>query len=292
MLNNSVLNQFYDCFIGKWKNLPYSSVRSILKLVNTALIVLFAYLIVDLIEDATVEGKGWITILPQLTNFSKVMVSGVVQTISGSGYYGIFALMFLESISLPIPSEVILPFSGYLVSRGLLDFWRVLAFTTLAGVGGAIVDYVIGYYLARRESLTLGKYTLVQMDQFKLVGNWFRKHGWIAVFLARMVPGFRTLISFPAGMSKMSIVKFTVSTAAGCFIWNATLIYSGLFLTDNWHRIVVSENYLTIITTIVLTVLLAWFLFKRRMKKNQDTGQEYDHENRVYPMAGFSLPPF
>ncbi len=108
--------------------------------------------------------------------------------ISGSGYYGIFVLMFLESISLPIPSEVILPFSGYLVSKELLDYWAVLAVTTLAGVGGAIVDYLIGYYLTRRESLTLRGYTLIGTDQFKIAQNWFERYGSITVFLARMVP--------------------------------------------------------------------------------------------------------
>ena len=197
-------------------------------------------------------------IVPQLTNFSQAMVSGVIQTISGSGYYGIFVLMFLESLSLPIPSEVILPFSGYLVSKEVLDFWMVLALTTLAGIGGAIVDYVIGYHLTRRESLTLRGYALIR-HQFKIAQNWFDRYGAIVVFLARMVPGFRTLISFPAGMSRMSILKFTVYTAAGCLIWDATLIYGGLFLANNWHRIVVSANYLTIMTTIALMVLVGLF---------------------------------
>jgi len=178
--------QRYDHIIGKWKTSLHSGARSALKLVSIAAALLLAYLIIDLIEDAAV-GEGWMIIVPQLTNFSQAMVSGVIQTISGSGYYGIFLLMFLESISLPIPSEVILPFSGYLVSRGLLDFWNVLVLTTLAGVAGAIVDYTIGYRLTRQESLTLRGHKLIGTNQFKIAQNWFERYGSIAVFLARMV---------------------------------------------------------------------------------------------------------
>jgi len=257
--------QRYDHIIGKWKTSLHSGARSALKLVSIAAALLLAYLIIDLIEDAAV-GEGWMIIVPQLTNFSQAMVSGVIQTISGSGYYGIFLLMFLESISLPIPSEVILPFSGYLVSRGLLDFWNVLVLTTLAGVAGAIVDYTIGYRLTRQESLTLRGHKLIGTNQFKIAQNWFERYGSIAVFLARMVPGFRTLISFPAGMARMNVANFTLYTTIGCLVWNGTLIYSGLYLANNWHRIVVSENYLTTITTIVLIVLAGLFASKRGRK--------------------------
>jgi membrane protein DedA with SNARE-associated domain len=256
--------QRYDLIIRKWKTSLHRDARSALKLVSIAATLLLAYLIIDLIEDAAV-GEEWMIIVPQLTNFSQAMVSGVVQTISGSGYYGIFVLMFLESISLPIPSEVILPFSGYLVSRRLLDFWNVLVLTTLAGVAGAIVDYTIGYRLTRRESLTLRghRYESIQIAQ-----NWFERYGSIAVFLARMVPGVRTLISFPAGMARMNVANFTLYTTIGCLVWNGTLIYSGLYLANNWHRIVVSENYLTIITTIALIVLAGLFASKRGRKRS------------------------
>jgi membrane protein DedA with SNARE-associated domain/membrane-associated phospholipid phosphatase len=257
-----------NCIVRKRKASLNLAGRSAVKLASIATILLFTFLIIDLIEDATLE--GWAAMAPQLNSFSQAIVDGVIQTISGLGYHGIFALMFLESVSLPVPSEVILPFSGYLASKGILDFWVVLALTTLAGVGGAIVDYLIGYYLTEQESLTVRGYTLITRNQFRIAQQWFERYGSIAVFLSRMIPGFRTLISFPAGMARMNIVRFTLYTTTGCLIWNGTLIYAGSYLASNWSRIVVSTNYITIITTALLIASVGVFAWKRRRNKQSE----------------------
>jgi membrane protein DedA with SNARE-associated domain len=224
-------------------------------------ILIVAFLIIDLIESASLDGQAYM--VPQLINFSQTIVDTIIQTISGLGYQGIFILMFLESVSLPIPSEVILPFSGYLVSIDLLDFWIILILTTLAGIGGAIVDYLIGYHLTEKDSLTIRNYVLITRNQFRIAQNWFERYGSIAVFLGRMVPGFRTLISFPAGLARMNIAKFTFYTSMGCLIWNGLLIYAGFYLAYNWHQIVVSTKYLTLITIFLLIVLALVFAWKK-----------------------------
>ncbi len=209
---------------------------------------------------------GQVYLIPQLTSFSQAIVDTIIKTISGLGYRGIFVLMFLESISLPIPSEVILPFSGYLVSEEILDFWVILTLTTLAGIGGAIVDYLIGYYLTKKESLTFRSYTLITRNQFRMAHEWFERYGSITVFFGRLIPGFRTLISFPAGMARMNVAKFTLYTTMGCLIWNGLLIYAGVYLACNWHHIVVSTKYLTIIAIVLLILLVAVFTLKRNKR--------------------------
>ncbi|WP_455280617.1 DedA family protein [[Eubacterium] cellulosolvens] len=234
--------------------------RSIVKLTGIVTILIAVFLIIDLIESASLDEHAYM--VPQLISFSQTIVDTIIQTISGLGYQGIFVLMFLESVSLPIPSEVILPFSGYLVSIGILDFWIILILTTLAGIGGAIVDYLIGYYLTEKDSLTIRNYVLITRNQFRMAHEWFERYGSIVVFLGRMVPGFRTLISFPAGMARMNVAKFTLYTSMGCLIWNGMLIYAGFYLASNWHNIVVSTKYLTIITIVLLIVLVAVFTLK------------------------------
>jgi len=109
----------YSGVVKRW-NVLASDKGGFTKPVGVAAVLLLAFLVIDLIEDDALE--KWTTIIPQLTSLSQLMIGGVIQTISGLGYYGIFALMLLASISLPIPSEMILPFSGYLVSRGILHF--------------------------------------------------------------------------------------------------------------------------------------------------------------------------
>jgi len=251
----------------KWKMSLNLVGRSIVKLVSIVTILVVAFLIIDLIEYASLDRQAYM--IPHLTSFSQAIVELVIQTITGLGYQGIFVLMFIESVSLPIPSEVILPFSGYLVSEEILDFWVILTLTTLAGIGGAIVDYLIGYYLTKKDSLTVRGYTLITRNQFRMAQDWFERYGSITVFLGRMIPGFRTLISFPAGMARMNIAKFTLYTTMGCFIWNGMLIYGGFYLACNWHRIVVSTKYLTIITIFILILLVAVFTLKISKRTNK-----------------------
>jgi membrane protein DedA with SNARE-associated domain len=199
----------------------------------------------------------------------------VKNTVASWGYSGIFGLMVLESSSLPVPSEVILPFSGYLVSIGQLNFWVTVAVATVAAIIGSLIDYYIGLKgveaLAKRR--VLGRF-LFSKDQLALASKWFDKYGAIIIFLARLIPGIRTLISFPAGAAKMPITKFLVFTVAGCLLWNSVLIYVGYYLGSNWTEVAGFSHYIIIAVIAALVALaVAYLIVRNRRRKARAQAQ-------------------
>ena len=175
--------------------------------------------------------------------------------ISSLGYLGVFALMLLEAVSLPVPSEVVLPLSGYLVSKGTFDYPTLILLTTLAAVIGSLVDYLIGLYLGRAFILKYGKYFALKKEHLERVEGWFSGYGAWTVFAARMVPLLRTLISFPAGMGKMNLTKFLAYTSAGCLIWNSILLYLGML--GGRMEVVLAPRYTYAIGALVLAGIVA-----------------------------------
>jgi membrane protein DedA with SNARE-associated domain len=230
------------------------------------IIVLVVYVLFEITEDVLIEDTSITSgpLVSALMNFTR----DVRTTVSSWGYSGIFGLMILESSSLPVPSEVVLPFSGYLVSIGQFNFWLTVLVATVAALIGSLIDYYIG--LKGIEVLTkrriLGR-TLFSMDQLTFAGKWFDKYGSLAIFLARLVPGIRTLISFPAGAAKMPIAKFLVFTTAGCILWNSVLIYVGYYLGSNWTEVAGISHYIIIAVTAGLTITIALYLVMRQRKK-------------------------
>jgi len=231
-------------------------------------IVAIVYILFDFFEDVVIGGaplasEPIISIILSITH-------GVTSTVRSFGYSGIFVLMLLESSSLPIPSEVILPFAGYLVSMGQLNFWITLALSTIAGIAGSLVDYYIG--LKGVESLTknkiLGK-VILSTNQLQVAEKWFLKNGSFMVFISRLIPGFRTTFSFPAGAAKMSLKKFIAFTTAGCLAWNAILIYSGWYLGKNWTEVAGVSRYLIIAAVVAIVVIVVIYLANRRRKKQK-----------------------
>jgi membrane protein DedA with SNARE-associated domain len=187
------------------------------------------------------------------------------------GYAGIFILMLLESSSVPIPSEVILPFAGYLVSIGYLNVWIALLLSTVAGLVGSLIDYYIGLKGAHTlvEHKILGR-SLFNIYQLEAAATWFNKHGAYA-FLSRLIPGFRTAFSFPAGAARMHLGKFIAYTTAGCLLWNAILIYLGWFLGSNWTEVAGISHYLILATVAGIIILVVAFLVRRKREKFQET---------------------
>ena len=192
-------------------------------------------------------------------------------TVSSWGYSGVFALMILEASSIPIPSEIILPFAGYLVSLNHLDFWLTLIVATVAAVAGSLIDYFIG--LKGVEVLT--KYRLLgraifSENQLKIAAGYFNKYGSAMVFFGRLIPAVRTLISFPAGAVRMPLAKFLVYTVAGCVLWNCLLIYVGYYLGGNWEEVADVSHYLIIaVVATVVTVFVVYLVRRRkRVKKS------------------------
>ena len=234
----------------------------------TIIIILAVYVLFEVTEDILIEGTP-ITSGPLISAIMS-LTHNVKNTVSSWGYPGIFGLMVLESSSLPVPSEVILPFSGYLVSTGQLDFLVTITVATVAAIMGSLVDYFIG--LKGIEVLTkrrvLGR-VLLSMDQLTFAGKWFHKYGSLAIFLGRLVPGIRTLISFPAGAAKMPLPKFLAFTTAGCLLWNSILIYVGYYLGVNWTEVAGISHYIIIAVIATLIVVFALYMVIRRERRKK-----------------------
>jgi membrane protein DedA with SNARE-associated domain len=204
-----------------------------------------------------------------LTSVFRDLVPAITSTLAAWGYSGVFLLMLVESISVPIPSEVILPYAGYLVFIGRLDFWVVVSLSTAAGTLGALVDYYLGLKISRTRAMgSIRGIAFIDERFLRVVDRWFRLHASSTVFLTRMVPGARTLASFPAGATRMPIRKFVAFTASGCLIWSMSLTYVGVYLGRNWEAVMQFSGYLSIVTVGSAGIaLVGWFLVRRRRRR-------------------------
>lgn len=205
-----------------------------------------------------------------MTSFLGLISNFILVIIGKIGYLGIFFLMFLQSFNIPIPSEVTMPFSGFLASRGILNFWLVVVFGVLGNVFGAFLSYKLaGVFLNKkiREKIWLLKF-LISDRNLAMAQNWFNKYGMLSVFLGRIVPVLSTFISFPAGLAKMDLKKFIPLTFGGALIWNYFLTKIGFVLGENWSS--VSKyfrqfDYVIVGTIVVIGVV--WLLHRLRNTK-------------------------
>jgi membrane protein DedA with SNARE-associated domain len=170
----------------------------------------------------------------------------------------------LENIFPPLPSEVILPMAGLSASRGSFSLAEALIWTTLGSVVGAFLLYGIGAWLGvDRLRAVAAKVPLLRPDDIDRTVAWFQRHGGKAVFFGRMVPIFRSLISIPAGVTRMPLWKFGLLTFAGSALWNTIFVLAGFFLGEAWPVI---ERYADILQYVVIAAVLigvAWFLYVR-----------------------------
>ena len=159
----------------------------------------------------------------------------VSDVLSALGYVGLALLLVAENLFPPIPSEVVLPFAGFLVGRGELSLWGALVAATTGSVLGAVVLYGLGRWGGRRFVLRYGWLLRVDEDRLDRAEGWFRHYGDVLVLFARVVPIARSIVSVPAGTAKMPLVRFIVLTGVGSAAWNALLIGAGVFLGANWE---------------------------------------------------------
>ena len=164
-------------------------------------------------------------------------ISGIiVATISLLGYSGIVLLMAIESACIPLPSEIIMPFSGYLVSRGEMNLWLV----GIAGAVGCVLGSLVAYWVGSRGGRPLiekyGRYVLVSRHDLDMADRWFANHGEIIVFVSRLLPAIRTFIAFPAGVARMNLKRFVIYTFAGSLPWCLGLAYIGQKLGEKWNE--------------------------------------------------------
>lgn len=201
-------------------------------------------------------------IINNLANF-------VIQAISNTGYLGIFFLMLAESSLIPIPSEIIMPFSGYLASTGKLNPILIILAGSIGNLVGSLVAYVIGIKLGREFIVKYGKYVLLKKSHLEWTESYFKKYGDRSTFVSRLLPAIRTYISLPAGIAKMNLKKFSIYTFAGSIIWSTMLTYVGMTLGDQWTRIRHYSDYMdgaVIVGLVVIVIIIA----KKRIGKPEN----------------------
>lgn len=176
--------------------------------------------------------------------------------------------MTLESACIPIPSEAVMPYGGYLAHQHVVGFWQVVLAGTLANLVGGWIAYFVGYTGGRPFILRYGKYVLLSERHLVKSEEWFQKYGEWTVLLARVLPAFRTVISLPAGIAKMPFMKFTFFSLVGSFVWNYFLTEVGVKLGENWDNINHYIKPITYVGVLVIVVILVWFVRSQR-KANQ-----------------------
>ncbi|WP_152655429.1 DedA family protein [Oceanobacillus sp. CFH 90083] len=191
------------------------------------------------------------------------------------GYVGIFLMMTLENLFPPIPSEIILPFGGFMTTYSTLTYSGVLVAATIGALIGAMLLYCVGMILdvSRLEKIVdrYGHILRLKRTDIYKANEWFEKYGYWTVFFCRMVPLLRSLISIPAGMARMNFGMFMLLTAVGSLIWNSILIGVGTILGENWHRVAAfmdvysSFVYAVIVAGIVLFFI--WYIKRRKKEK-------------------------
>ncbi|WP_433742299.1 DedA family protein [Falsibacillus pallidus] len=193
--------------------------------------------------------------------------SFVLDAISSLGIWGIFGGMLLESACIPLPSEVIMLFGGFLVGNGDYSFWSVVVAGVSGNLIGSILIYLVGKYGGRPFIEKYGRYVLLNQKHVKQAEMWFEKYGSAAAFFGRILPVIRTFISLPAGMANMKMSKFVIFTFLGCIPWNIILVYLGVKLGENWET---GQMYMKPVTYGILAIFILigiWWMIKRLKSK-------------------------
>jgi membrane protein DedA with SNARE-associated domain len=204
-----------------------------------------------------------------LTDIIVFISSIVIYLITALGYLGIFVTMAMESAALPIPSEIVMPFAGFVAFQGKLDFWGIIVAGTLGNLIGSILLYYVGLKGGRPALMRYGKYLLVSEREIKIAENWFRKFGSKVIFFSRMLPIVRTFVSLPAGAAKMDIKKFSFYTLVGSVPWNIALTYIGFVLGENWQQIEGAFRAFDLVIVGIGVIVLAYIVYALFKKKSR-----------------------
>ncbi len=197
------------------------------------------------------------------------MTGWIADLIDAFGALGVALLMILENLFPPIPSELILPFAGFLVGRGELGFLPVLVASTAGSLFGALVLYALGRWGGRNLILRYGRFLRIKEADLDRAEGWFDRYDEWVVLFGRMVPGIRSVVSIPAGMLGTPFVRFVLLTTAGSAAWNALLLGAGWYLGDNWREIAdivgSASNVVLVLVAVALVSAAVWW-WRRRVR--------------------------
>ncbi|KAF0225510.1 MAG: hypothetical protein FD133_625 [Erysipelotrichaceae bacterium] len=205
------------------------------------------------------------------------MEAWIIAFMEQFGYIGVFLMILVENIFPPIPSELILTFGGFMTTTTSLNVPGVVLSATLGAVFGAWLLYELGHFFpVETIEKFVGKYGKIlrlKVEDIHRAKSWFDKRGTLAVFVCRMIPVLRSLISIPAGMAKMNRKTFFFYTTIGTLIWNTGLVYAGALLGDNWEEILTFMDVYSYLTYAILGIigvgLIVYLVTKNRNNKNK-----------------------
>ena len=206
-----------------------------------------------------------VTVLKMIARIIELVSAFIVATISTLGYGGVVLLMAIESACIPLPSEVIMPFSGYLVYTGQFNLWIV----TMAGAFGCVLGSLLAYWVGMRGGRPLiekyGRYILISRHDLDLADRWFAHYGEAIVFISRLLPAIRTFIAFPAGVARMNLKKFVIYTFAGSLPWCFGLAYAGQKLGEQWDKNPLLKSWFhrfDFVIGIVIAIAVVWWVWR------------------------------
>jgi membrane protein DedA with SNARE-associated domain len=188
--------------------------------------------------------------------------------ISASGYPGIIFLMTLESMIVPVPSEAVMPFAGFLIVSGRFGWWGIIGASTLGSIIGSGISYLIGAYGGRACIDKYGKYFFLNHHHLDVTEQFFARRGELTVFICRFIPIVRHLISLPAGTGKMNIGKFLLYTTVGAGLWNLILTYAGYALGNHWDELGKYTKIGDVLVIAVTLVVCGWWIRKVIKKRS------------------------
>lgn len=201
---------------------------------------------------------------------SGMLAQAIITVLSAAGYGGLLGLMAVESACLPLPSEVILPFAGFLVSRGEMNLYLVATIGALGCNLGSAVAYAVGWYGGRPAIERWGQYVLLTREDLKRADWFFDRFGGPAVLIARLLPVVRTFIALPAGIAAMPLWRFHLYTFLGSWPWCFLLAYVGMLLGDKWGsdpRLALAFHYFDYAILAFVVIAVGRFVWMRRRRR-------------------------
>jgi membrane protein DedA with SNARE-associated domain len=205
----------------------------------------------------------------------------IIHIIDEAGYPGIFLLMALEGSFLPIPSEIILPFSGFLVSEGRFSLWLVALIGALGNIVGTLVTYTLARHRGLPFLLKYGKYVLVTHHDIENAQRLFAKYGARIIFITRLLPGIRGFLPIPAGIARMKVAPFVFYVFIGSFLWSFFLTYIGFLVRENWEIFGKYAHELGTGLVLLLLILVGWWLKRQYTYLRKEKKQEIVREKQL-----------
>ena len=190
------------------------------------------------------------------------IIFAVTKIIEIIGYPGVSFLMLLESTMIPLPSELVMPFAGFLVYETKMTIWGVIISSTFGSLVGSSISYYIGYRFGYPFTEKVGRYFFLNVKHLEKSKHWFEKFGGITIFVSRFIPGVRHVISVPAGVGKMNFKNFMIFTALGAGAWNSILMVAGYILKQKWEIVHEYTRYADIVLIVLIFAVVAYWIYK------------------------------